>query len=165
MTVVTSPSVTHEVDRTILRRGATATVRVRAVLTIPPWVEVPVRDLPPGVAAGEGVICKPGMVATYTVRLMVPGETAFGGVVLSVRDTFFSHDIICRRLDTPHLRVFPTGILEAGRGVGIRGEETEVNRQAALAGQGVHGSRSYRAGDNPRQVDWIAPLKPLSSLY
>jgi len=149
-----SLAVIREVDRMILRQGAVVTVRVRADLAVPAGIEVRVRDLPPAVAAGEGVLCEPGKNATYTVRLMAPGETSFGGCVLSASDAFFACDLTCRRFDNPHLRVFPVGTPEAGRGIGIRGEDTEVDRKAALTGQGVRGFRPYQLGDDPRQVDW-----------
>jgi|LSQX01.1.fsa_nt_gb uncharacterized protein (DUF58 family) len=149
-----SLGVTREVDRTILRQGTTATVRVKADCTVPAGIEILVRDLPPAVAAGEGAISPLGKTAAYTVRLMAPGETPFGGVVLEASDTFFTRSLTCRRFDAPHLRVFPVGTPETGRGVGLRGGETEVDRKAALAGQGVHGFRPYQTGDDPRQVDW-----------
>jgi hypothetical protein len=84
-------------------------------------MEVRVRDLPPAVAAGDAPLSPPGETVTYTVRLMAPGETAFPGVVLSASDTFFACDLTCRRFDAPHLRVFPVGLPEASRGIGIRG--------------------------------------------
>jgi uncharacterized protein (DUF58 family) len=149
-----SLDVIREVDRTILRQGAATIVRVRADLSVPVGMAVRVRDLPPAVATGDAPVSLPGKTTTYTVRLMAPGETTFGGIVLEASDAFFSRDLVCRRFDAPHLRVFPVGTLETGRGVGLRGEETEVDRKAALAGQGVRGFRPYQTGDDPRQVDW-----------
>ncbi|MDD3856801.1 MAG: DUF58 domain-containing protein [Methanoculleus sp.] len=154
LAAATSLVVSREVDRTILRQGTAATIRVRADLSVPVGMAVRVRDLPPAVAAGEGAVSPPGKTATYTLRLMAPGETAFIGILLEASDAFFAGSLVCRRFDAPHLRVFPAGTLEAGRGVGLRGEETEVDRKAALAGQGVRGFRPYQTGDDPRQVDW-----------
>ncbi|MDV4343044.1 DUF58 domain-containing protein [Methanoculleus sp. YWC-01] len=149
-----SLDVTREVDRTILRQGAVVAVRVKADCAVPAGMTVRVRDLPPAVAAGDAPLSPPGETVTYTVRLMAPGETAFPGVVLSASDTFFACDLTCRRFDAPHLRVFPVGLPEACRGIGIRGEETEVNRKAALTGQGTRGFRPYRTGDDLSQIDW-----------
>jgi len=149
-----SLDVSRKVDRTVLRQGAVVTVRVRADCTVPAGMAVRVRDLPPAVAAGDAPFSPPGKAAVYTLRLMAPGETSFGGVVLEASDAFFARDLVCRRHDAPHLRVFPVGTPEAGRGIELRGEDTEVDRKAALAGQGVRGFRPYRTGDDPRQVDW-----------
>ncbi len=152
-------TVTRDLDRMKIRQGATATIRVRADCIVPAGMTIRVRDIPPAVAVGDAPSCDPGEAATYTVRLMAPGEASFGGVVLAANDTFFVRDIICRRHDIPRLRVFPAETPEAGRGMGLRGEETEVDRKAALTGQGVRGFRPYRKGDDPRQVDWKVTAK------
>jgi uncharacterized protein (DUF58 family) len=149
-----SLTVTREVDRTILRQGAAATVRVRADVAVPAGMEVRVRDLPPAVAAGDAPLSLPGKAAAYTVRLMAPGETAFCGVVLSASDTFFAASLVCRRFDAPHIRVFPAGAAENGRGTGAGSGDAEVDRRAALAGQGIRGFRPYHTGDDPGQIDW-----------
>ena len=149
-----SLTVTRDLDRTILRQGAVAAVRMQADLAAPPGMKIWVHDLPPAVAAGDAPLCEPGKAVTYTVRLMAPGETSFGGVVLAASDAFFAASLACRRFDAPHLRVFPAGTVEAGRGMGGGVGETEVDRKAALAGQSVRGFRPYRMGDDPRQVDW-----------
>ncbi|MDV2481178.1 DUF58 domain-containing protein [Methanoculleus sp. Wushi-C6] len=149
-----SLAVTREVDRTILRQGTAATVRVKADLAVPAGMEVRVRDLPPAVAAGDAPLSPPGTAATYTVRLMAPGETAFRGVVLSASDAFFSRDLVCRRHDAPQIRVFPAGTTESGRGTGATGSDAEVDRRAALAGQGIRGFRPYQMGDDPGLIDW-----------
>jgi uncharacterized protein (DUF58 family) len=151
---VDSLAVTREVDRTILRQGTAATVRVRADLAVPAGMAVRVRDLPPAVATGDAPPCEPGKTATYTVRLMAPGETGFGGVALSARDAFFSREIVCRRHDAPRIRVFPAGTAESGRGRGGAGSDAEVDRRAALTGQGIRGFRPYQTGDDPGQIDW-----------
>jgi len=151
---VDSLAVTREVDRTILRQGTAATVRVRADLAVPAGMAVRVRDLPPAVATGDAPPCEPGKTATYTVRLMAPGETGFGGVALSARDAFFSREIVCRRHDAPRIRVFPAGTAESGRGRGGAGSDAEVDRRAALTGQGIRGFRPYQTGDNPSLIDW-----------
>ncbi|WP_332448485.1 DUF58 domain-containing protein [Methanoculleus sp.] len=146
--------VTREVDRTILRQGTAATVRVRADLVVPPGLKVQVRDLPPAVAVGDAPLSPPGKTATYTVRLMAPGETAFGGAVLSASDAFFSRELACRRSDLPHLRVFPAGTTEDGRGTGSGAGDAEVDRRTALGGQGIRGFRPYQTGDDPGRIDW-----------
>jgi uncharacterized protein (DUF58 family) len=146
--------VTREVDRTILRQGTATAVRVKADLAVPAGMEVRVRDLPPAVAAGDAPLSSPGKTAAYTIRLMAPGETAFGGVVLEASDTFFSRDLVCRRHDAPHLQVFPAGTTETGRGTGGAGSDAEVDRRAALTGQGIRGFRPYQTGDDPGQIDW-----------
>ncbi len=152
--IAASLEVNRDVDRTILRQGTAATVRVRADLAVPAGMAVLVRDLPPAVAAGDAPLSLPGKTATYTIRLMAPGETAFAGVVLEACDAFFSRDLVCRRFDAPHLRVFPAGTAEAGRGSGAAGGDAEVDRRAALAGQGVRGFRPYQTGDDPGRIDW-----------
>lgn len=151
---VTSLTVTRDVDPTILRQGAVASVRVQADCAVPPGMAIHVRDIPPAVAAGDGPLCEPGKAVTYAIRLMAPGETAFGGIVLSAGDAFFSRDLFCRRFDAPRLRVFPVGTPEDGRGIGTHGESTEVDRKTTLAAQGVRGFRAYQKGDDPRLVDW-----------
>ncbi len=152
--VAASLAVDRDLDRTILRQGTAATVRVRIDCTVPPGMEIRARDLPPAVAVGEAPLSLPGEIATYTVRLMAPGETAFTGIALEARDAFFSRDLVCRRLNAPHIRVFPAGTNGNGRGTGTAGGDTEVNRQAALPGQSVRGFRPYQTGDNPGQIDW-----------
>ena len=150
----TSLAVNRDVDRTILRQGAAATVRVRVDLVTPPGMEIRVRDIPPAVASGGAPLSLPGKAAAYTIRLMAPGETAFGGVVLLASDAFFTRDLACRRPNAPHLRVFPVGTTENGRGTGAGMGDAEVDRRAALAGQGIRGFRPYRSGDDPGQIDW-----------
>jgi len=151
--LATSLAVEREVDRTILRQGTAATVRVRVDLTVPPGVDVRVRDLPPAVAADEGALCEPGIPTAYTIRLMAAGETAFAGNIIEASDAFFSRDLLCRRFDAPHLQVFPVGTKYAGgKGVGTR--EVEVDRRATLAGSGVRGFRLYNIGDDPGSIDW-----------
>ncbi|MFA5613985.1 MAG: DUF58 domain-containing protein [Methanoculleus sp.] len=162
--VVTSLAVTRDLDRTILRQGATASVRVRVDCTVPAGMTVHVRDVPPVVAVGDSPLCESGEAVAYTIRLMAPGETAFGGIELMARDAFFTRTLPCRRFDAPHLRAFPVGIPEAGRGIGSRGEGTEVNRKAALAGQDIRGFRAYQRGDDPRLVDWKVTARR-DSLY
>ena len=152
--VAASLKVNREVDRTILRQGATTTVRVTTTLTPPPGMEVRVRDVPPAVAAGEAPLCRPGETATYTVRLMAPGRTVFGGVLLEANDAFFSRDLLVSRLNAPSLRVFPAGTTATGGGRGAGVGETEVDRRTALDGQSVRGFRPYRSGDDPGQIDW-----------
>ncbi|MDV4343126.1 DUF58 domain-containing protein [Methanoculleus sp. YWC-01] len=151
---VTSLNVTREVDRTILRQGTATAVRVKADIAVPPGMEVRVRDLPPAVAAGDAPLSSPGETVTYTVRLMAPGETAFAGVVLEASDAFFSRDIVCRRFDGPHIQVFPAGTAERGRGRGTGSGDAEVDRRAALTGQGTRGFRPYQTGDDLSQIDW-----------
>ena len=150
----TSLAVNRDVDRTILRQGAAATVRVRVEIAVPPGMEIRVRDIPPAVASGGAPLSPPGKAAAYTIRLMAPGETAFGGVVLLASDAFFTRDLTCRRPTAPHLRVFPVGTTENGRGTGAGMGDAEVDRRAALAGQGIRGFRPYRSGDDPGQIDW-----------
>ena len=152
--IVTSLAADRELDRTILRQGTAVTVRVRVDLAVPPGMTVRVRDLPPAVAVGDAPLSLPGETVTYVIRLMAPGETAFAGVALEVRDAFFSRTLVCRRHDAPHLRIFPAGANGNGRGTGATGGETEVNRQAAFAGQSVRGFRPYQTGDDPGQIDW-----------
>jgi uncharacterized protein (DUF58 family) len=149
-----SLTVAREVDRTILRQGTTATVRVRADIAVPAGMEIRVRDLPPAVAAGDAPLSLPGKAAAYTLRLMAPGETAFGGVVITASDAFFSRNLVCRRFDAPQIRVFPAGTAENGRGTGAGSGDAEVDRRTSLAGQGIRGFRPYRQGDDARQVDW-----------
>ena len=90
--VVNTLSVERTAGRTILRQGAAVRVGVRVDCTIPPGMKVSVRDIPPAVAAAEPPLFPPGQTATYTLRVMAPGETSFGGVVVSASDTFFSRD-------------------------------------------------------------------------
>jgi Uncharacterized conserved protein (some members contain a von Willebrand factor type A (vWA) domain) len=149
-----SLTVTREVDRTILRQGTAATVRVRADLAVPPGMTVRVRDLPPAVAVGDAPHCEPGKTAAYTIRLMAPGETSFAGVVLLASDAFFTRDLACRRFGAPHLRVFPAGTTENGRGKGAGSGDAEVDRRASFTGQGIRGFRPYLTGDDPGQIDW-----------
>jgi uncharacterized protein (DUF58 family) len=152
--VAASLKVNREVDRTILRQGATTTVRVTTTLTPPPGMEVRVRDVPPAVAAGDAPLCRPGETATYTIRLMAPGETTFGGVLLEANDAFFSRDLLVSRLNAPPLRVFPAGTTATGGGRGTGVGETEVDRKATLDGQSIRGFRPYRSGDDPGRIDW-----------
>jgi uncharacterized protein (DUF58 family) len=152
--IVTSLAADRELDRTILRQGTAVTVRVRVDCTVPAGMAIRARDLPPAVAVGDAPLSLPGETVTYVIRLMAPGETAFTGVALEVRDAFFSRTLVCRRHDAPHLRVFPAGANGNGRGTGATGGETEVNRQAAFAGQSVRGFRPYQTGDDPGQIDW-----------
>ena len=149
-----SLAVTREVDRTILRQGTATAVRVKADLAVPAGLAVRVRDLPPAVAVGDAPLSPPGKTATYTIRLMAPGETAFAGVVLSASDAFFSRDLVCRRSNAPQIRVFPAGTAENGRGTGATGSDAEVDRRAALEGQGIRGFRPYQTGDDPGRIDW-----------
>ncbi|MDN7013635.1 DUF58 domain-containing protein [Methanoculleus sp. FWC-SCC3] len=149
-----SLTVAREVDRTILRQGTTATVRVRADLAVPAGMEIRVRDLPPAVATGDAPRSPPGKAAAYTLRFMAPGETAFGGVVITASDAFFSRNLVCRRFDAPQIRVFPAGTAENGKGTGAGSGDAEVDRRAALAGQGIRGFRPYLPGDDPGRIDW-----------
>ena len=152
--IVASLTVIRDVDRTILRQGAETRIRVRANLTHPPGMEVLVHDVPPVVAVGTAPLCEPGVTATYTVRLMAPGETSFGGVVIKVADTFFAASLTCRRFNTPQIRVFPTGTTGDGRGAGASGGDAEVDRRSPLTGQGIRGFRPYQMGDDPGLIDW-----------
>ena len=158
--VAASLTVSREVDRTILRQGAATTVRVKTTLTAPPRMEVRVRDVPPAVAAGVAPLCRPGETAIYTIRLMAPGETAFGGVILEANDAFFARDLLVSRLNAPHLRVFPAGATATGGGRGGSGDgHAEVDRTTTLDGQSVRGFRPYRSGDNPGSIDWKVSAK------
>lgn len=149
-----SLEVTRNVDRTILRQGTAATVRMQADLTVPPGMEIRVRDLPPAVAVGDAPPSPPGKTAIYTIRLMAPGKTAFGGVVLQANDAFFSRDLICRRPNAPQIQVIPAGGNGDGQGTGAGSGDTEVNRRAAITGQGILGFRPYLPGDDPGMIDW-----------
>ncbi len=145
--------VDRTVDRTILRQGATANVRVRVDLTPPPGMEARVRDVPPAVSIASAPLAEPGETATYTLQTVAPGRTAFGGIILSARDAFFSHDLHIRHFEEPGLRVFPAGSAE-GDGIGMGIGESEVDRRAALVGQGIRGFRLYQEGDDPGLIDW-----------
>ena len=152
--VTASLTVNRAVDRTILRQGAATTVRVTTTLTLLPGMEVRIRDVPPAVAAGEAPLCRPGETATYTLRIMAPGRTVFGGVILKANDAFYSRDLLIRHLNAPPLRVFPAGTTAAGGGRGTGMGETEVDRRSTLDGQSVRGFRPYRSGDDPGSIDW-----------
>ena len=152
--VAASLTVSRDVDRTILRQGVEAHVRVRVDLTPPPGMEVLVRDVPPVVATGTAPLCEPGRIATYTIRLMAPGKTSFGGVVIEAADTFFTANLVCRRFNAPQIRVFPNGVAGDGQGVGAGVGDAEVDRRSPLAGQGIRGFRPYREGDDPGLIDW-----------
>ncbi len=153
--IVASLTVTRTVDRPLLRQGATATVQVGADLVTPPGIEVLIRDIPPAVAIGDAPAFRPHETATYTLRLMAPGKTAFGGVTLDLHDALFVATLSCRQHQTPGLTVFPAGVhVVDGRGEGSGDGETEVNRKVALEGQSVRGYRLYRSGDDPGQIDW-----------
>ena len=149
-----SLEVTREVDRTILRQGTAATVRMQADLTVPPGMDIRVRDLPPAVAVGDAPSSPPGKTAVYTIRLMAPGETIFGGVVLQANDAFFSRDLVCRRPGAPRIRVFPAGGNRDGQGTGAGSGDIEVNRRATITGQGILGFRPYLPGDDLSMIDW-----------
>ncbi|WP_292521967.1 DUF58 domain-containing protein [Methanoculleus sp.] len=157
--VAASLVVNREVDRTILRQGAAATVRVQADCAVPSGLDLRVRDIPPAVATGDPPLSLPGRTATYTVRLMAPGETAFGGVVIEASDAFFSRDLVCRHSDDLCIRVFPAGTAGSGGGTGGGNGETEVDRRAPLTGQGIRELRPYRPGDDTRHVDWKVSAK------
>ncbi|NQS73542.1 MAG: DUF58 domain-containing protein, partial [Methanoculleus sp.] len=150
--VAASVAVERTVDRTILRQGAAATVRVRVDLAVPAGFSVRVRDIPPAVASGEAPLVLPGATATYTVRPMAPGETAFGGVVIEASDAFFARDLVFRRFAEPQIRVYPAGRAGSNGGRGAGNGDGEVDRRTSLAGQGIRGFRPYRQGDDPRQV-------------
>ena len=152
--VAASVAVERTVDRTILRQGAAATVRVRVDLAVPAGFSVRVRDIPPAVASGEAPLVLPGATETYTIRPMAPGETAFGGVVIEASDAFFARDLVFRRFAEPQIRVYPAGRAGSNGGRGAGNGDGEVDRRTSLAGQGIRGFRPYRQGDDPRQVDW-----------
>ncbi|CVK34022.1 DUF58 domain-containing protein [Methanoculleus bourgensis] len=157
--VAASLTVNRAVDRTILRQGAATTVRVTTTLTLLPGMEVRIRDVPPAVAAGEAPLCRPGETATYTIRIMAPGRTVFGGVILKANDAFYSRDLLIRHLNAPSLQVFPAGTTAAGGGRGTGMGETEVDRRSTLDGQSVRGFRPYRSGDDPGSIDWKVSAK------
>ena len=157
--LATSLTVNREVGRTILRQGAAVTVRVRVDCTHPPGMEVRVRDIPPAVATGEAPLCRPGETGVYTIRIMAPGRTTFGGVTLSARDPYFSHDLRIRHLNAPGLRVFPVGSAMASGGTDSGRRDLEVDRRAALDGPSVRGFRLYRMGDDPGRIDWKISAK------
>ena len=155
-----SLTVSRDVDRTILRQGAEAHVRVRVDLALPPGMEVRVRDILPAVAVGTAPLVESGESATYTIRIMAPGRTAFGGVVLSARDTYFSYDLRIRHFNKPDLRAFPVRGTESGGGrEGSGMQEFEVDKRATLEGPAVRGFRLYRLGDDPRLIDWKISAK------
>ncbi len=153
-TAAASLAVEREVDRVILRQGAEAHVRLTVDLAIPHGMEVRLRDVPPAVAAGEAPFCEPGRTAAYTIRLLAHGRTAFGGIVLSARDAYFSSDLLVRRFSAPSLRIFPVGTAEASgeKRAGI--SNTEVDRRSALEGPSVRGFRRYQVGDGLGRIDW-----------
>lgn len=157
--VAASLTVNRAVDRTILRQGAATTVRVTTTLTLLPGMEVRIRDVPPAVAAGEAPLCRPGETATYTLRLMAPGRTMFGGVILEANDAFFSRALLVSRLNAPSLRVFPAGTTATGGGRGAGVGETEIDRKTTLDGQSVRGFRPYQSGDDPGSIDWKVSAK------
>jgi uncharacterized protein (DUF58 family) len=157
--VTASLTVNRAVDRTILRQGAATTVRVTTTLTLLPGMEVRIRDVPPAVAAGEAPLCRPGETATYTIRLMAPGRTMFGGVILEANDAFFSRDLLVSRLNAPSLQVFPAGTTATGGGRGAGVGETEIDRKTTLDGQSVRGFRPYQSGDDPGSIDWKVSAK------
>ena len=157
--VAASLTVNRAVDRTILRQGAATTVRVTTTLTLLPGMEVRIRDVPPAVAAGEAPLCRPGETATYTLRLMAPGRTMFGGVILEANDAFFSRALLVSRLNAPSLQVFPAGTTATGGGRGAGVGETEIDRKTTLDGQSVRGFRPYQSGDDPGSIDWKVSAK------
>jgi len=149
-----SLEVNRDVDKTILRQGAAATVRVRVDLAVPHGMEVRVRDLPPAVAVGDASSSPPNKTVIYTIRLMAPGETAFGGVILEASDAYFSRDLLIRRPTAPSLRVFPVGTAETSgeKETGVR--DGEVDRRSTLEGPSIRGFRLYQVGDGPGRIDW-----------
>ena len=152
--------VDRTVDRTILRQGAATNVRVQTDLISPPGMEARIRDVPPAIAIASAPLTGPGETATYTLRIVAPGRTAFGGVILSARDAFFSHDLLIRHFDKPGFRIFPVRAAESSGGEGAGGmRDFEVDRGAALTGPSVRGFRLYREGDDPRLIDWKMSAK------
>jgi uncharacterized protein (DUF58 family) len=158
--LATSLTAKREVSRTIIRQGAAVTVRTRVDCTLPPGMEVRVRDVPPAVATGEAPLCGPGETGVYTIRIMAPGRTAFGGVILSASDPYYSHGLHIRHLNAPGLRVFPVGSAMATSGATDSGmRDLEVDRMAALHGPSVREFRPYRVGDDPGRIDWKMSAK------
>jgi uncharacterized protein (DUF58 family) len=158
--LATSLTAKREVSRTIIRQGAAVTVRTRVDCTLPPGMEVRVRDVPPAVATGEAPLCGPGETGVYTIRIMAPGRTAFGGVILSASDPYYSHGLHIRHLNAPGLRVFPVGSAMATSGATDSGmRDLEVDRRSALEGSSVREFRPYQVGDDPGRIDWKMSAK------
>lgn len=153
-TLAASLAIEREVDRTIIRQGTEVHVRVKVDLAVPPGMEVRVRDIPPAVAVGDAPPSLPRKTVAYTIRLMAPGKTAFGGVALEASDAYFSHNLVIRRPTTPSLRVFPVGTAETSgkKEAGVR--DGEVDRRSTLEGPSVRGFRLYQVGDGPGRIDW-----------
>lgn len=152
--IAASLTVNREVDRTILRQGTAATVRVRVDLTALPGMDIMVRDIPPAVAIGDAPASPPAETAIYAIRLMAPGKTSFGGVVIEAADALFTASLTCRSPGGPEIQVFPSGVAGDGRGIGAGGGDSEVDRRTAITGQSILGFRPYQSGDDPGLIDW-----------
>ncbi|MDN7025342.1 DUF58 domain-containing protein [Methanoculleus sp. FWC-SCC1] len=160
-------TVTRETDRQVVRQGGAIAVESRITARSPDQMKVTIRDLLPALAAsGDEPTYAPspagGWTAGYPVRFMATGETRFGGLWVTLTDPFYRQEIRCTRDDCrePHVQVIPPQTATAIEGGGSReGGRKDSDYLRVMKGQTVRSFRPYRAGDDPRDIDWKMAAK------
>ena len=156
-------------ENLILRQGGSTSVETRVLIRLPRGASIELTDVVPlggAVILGNNSLVTEGTgaIQSYSLRYRVAyhatGELPFGGILLSLKDPFFSAQLRLSGDDLrkPSVFVEPLNQFTGKSGLGGAGE-VELERITPLKGYGIRTFRLYRDGDDPRAIDWKMTAK------
>ena len=156
-------------ENLILRQGGSTTVETRISAWIPQGAGLELIDMiPPGGAVIHGdnsvTIDGTGVLQNYSLSYRIAyyatGEFRFGGIGLSLKDSFFSARLNLADAEFRKPSVYVEPLNQFSRRSGLEGAgEVEIEKITPLKGYGIRAFRLYRDGDDPRAIDWKLTAK------
>lgn len=164
--LVRSVAVERTAGKRIVRQGVRLPVKTLVTYDASLPLVVGVEDILPAIAVLDGEqsvdLQKPGRLSIrYVLRPMAAGDTSFGGLVLSVRDPFFSGILRVGRpaLCSPSLRVVPGPVHDPGSGRGLGEGTSSEGGQSLLSSADIRGFHAYIPGEDLTRIDWKLSAK------
>jgi len=159
---VDSLSVERMVEQGTVYLGGPVEVGVHVTSVAVPGITIRIQDLPPHSAVynPEETILQDGE-GRYRIRLMVPGEVSFCGILVEISDRFFATTLCCTtpRFSGTMLTVYPAAGDRPDKGLGSGTGEFELERHGVLRGQGIRAFRPFKSGDDRAMMDWKLSAK------
>jgi len=153
----------RKTENLILRQGGSTSVETSISALIPQGAGLELIDMiPPGGAVihgdnrvnteGTGGVHKYSL--SYRIAYYATGEFRFGGIGLSLKDSFFSARLNLTGNDFRKPAVYVEPLNQFSRRSGLEGAgEVEIEKITPLKGYGIRAFRLYPDGDDPRAID------------
>lgn len=153
-------------EKKILIRGSGTQVRTRFSIEMPPGIQAVVEDIvPEGSIVDKGdnkssVIHESGeYTLDYDLFCTAHGTNMFGGVRISLEDSFFSRELVLKgkELSGPAIMIYPRPTFLRSGIASPSGKSKD--KISVFRSEDVKGLREYNIFDDIRDVDWKASAK------